>query len=90
MRILGRESSSCSSLVGKRFDSSFSFLGDLSLVFELCVDDERSEGQIDPNRSRSVTTLNAKIRLRFSRTREPHQLMKEDAEDPDIHLKSSQ
>jgi len=25
----------------------------------------------------------------LSRTREPHQLMKEDAEDPDIHLKSS-
>lgn len=50
-------------------------------AWRLLTDQERSEGRIDSNRHRrSIKTLDAKIRFRFSRTLELHQLMKKAAE----------
>ena len=50
-------------------------------AWRLLTDQERSQGRVDPNRSRrSLKTLDNKIRIRFSRTLELHQIMKEAAE----------
>jgi len=50
-------------------------------AWRLLTDQERSQGRVDPNRSRrSLKTLDNKIRFRFSRTLELHQIMKEAAE----------
>jgi hypothetical protein len=50
-------------------------------AWRLLSDQEKTEGRIDPNRHRrAIKTLDAKIRFRFRRTQELHQLMKEHAE----------
>lgn len=49
-------------------------------AWRLLTDAERLERRIDPNRNRkSLSALNAKIRLRYSRTRELHEALKEEA-----------
>ncbi len=57
-------------------------------AWRLLTDQERLEGRIDSNRHRrSLKTLDAKIRFRFRRTRELHNLLRDAAKEDAAHTK---